>query len=104
MLKEDTKKLTLTFIKFLQEYPEAYLYSDKELTEVFRYSLCSCLGLQSMYVFNENKYIRIINCCKAELQPVIKEFVNLTDKEKTDIVQMCMHYITLSWERVGVQR
>lgn len=102
MIKDEVKKITLTFIKFLQGYEDAYLYSNDELTELFRYCLCYNLGLESSYVFDGEKYKRIVNRCKAELKPVLDEYKDLKDEEKTDIVQLCMHYIVKSWKKAGV--
>jgi hypothetical protein len=102
MTKEDIKEVARTYPKFLKGYDDAFKYTDRELIEVLRYCMCKELGLQTMYVFDENKYICIVNSYSAVLQKVIKPYRSLTDEEKTGLVQGCIQYIQSAMSKMGV--
>ena len=91
--------ITHCYINFLQKHSEiAFSFSDNELIELFRYSLCQNLGLESVKNFQSEKLERLASLCRELLSPKTEAFVNKEDEFKQGLVQGCMLCITASFD------
>ena len=90
--------ITHCYINFLQKHSEiAFPFSDNELIELFRYSLCQNLGLESVKNFQSERLGRL-----ELLYPKTEAFVNKDDEFKQGLVQGCMLCITASFDNAKV--
>lgn len=95
--------ITHCYINFLQKYSEiAFPFSDNELIELFRYSLCQNLGLESVKNFQSERLGRLVPLCRELLYPKTEAFVNKGDEFKQGLVQGCMLCITASFDNAKV--
>lgn len=95
--------ITHCYINFLQKHSEiAFPFSDGELIELFRYSLCQNLELKSAKNFQSERLGRLIPLCRELLYPKTEVFVNKDDEFKQGLVQGCILCITASFDNAKV--